>query len=371
MLTRRDVLAKIWERNYLYLGPVEIERGATDMQRRQPENDEFRSRTYLSATYADTKYQFIAEVTTLSTPRALRSAVQRAKGLASREILEQQPERYPLVIAPYLSEQRLEDLVAEGVSGLDLCGNGVLVGRGLFVFKTGQKNRYPQSTRLRNAYRGTSSLVGRALLIRPEFGKVKELVEFINQRDGKISFSQVSKVLKQLAEDLLISREGGVIRVIQADGILDALAREYKPPRIADRWIGRCSLEAMADVLARVQDKMQDPDSRYALMGYSVAGKSIGFAGEPIRSIFTDEPVMQLLTGIDGGIEEGRRFANLEILRTDSDWVYFGRSQYGGPSVSDVQAYLELANGDKRQKEASLQLRERILANLSDRRPAP
>jgi len=368
MMTRRDILREVQEKRRFYLGPVEIKRGGGTMAPSPPVDDEFLSTTSLWVSQGGQQYEFVAEVTALSTPKALWGTVQRVKDIVTRRTPMAYPERYPLVIAPYLSEERLQGLAAEGVSGLDLCGNGVLVGEGLFVFKTGQKNRYPQSTRLRNAYRGTSSLVGRALLIRPEFAKVKDLVEFINARDGKISFSQVSKVLKQMEQDLFISREGGAVRVIQADSILDALAREYRPPRITDRWIGRCSPEAMDEVLARVQDRMQDPDNRYALMGNSVAGGSMGFAGEPLRSIFTDAPVRQLLTGIGTGVEEGRRFANLDILRTDSAWAYFGRSQYGGPGVSDVQAYLELANGDKRQKEASLQLRQRILADPSDGR---
>jgi hypothetical protein len=67
------------------------------------------------------------------------------------------------------------------------------------------------------------------------------------------------------------------------------------------------------------------------------------------------------------GIEanEPQRFANLEIIQT-SDLPVFSdaRCEDGVPYASPVQTYLELATGDKRQKDAAAQVRSAILASL-------
>lgn len=374
MLTRQDVLAAIQEKQTFCLGPAEIR-----VDCNPPNSSTLNAISALDALFLlnaislwvsqrgqeyECIVQFIAEeigFTALSTSKALGDTISKLKHVTGRGL-----NRHPLIIAPFLSERHLNKLVTEGFSGIDLCGNGVLIYENLFIFKTGQKNRYPQSTQLRNAYQGVSSLVPRALLTKPTFSSVTELAEFIKQHSGRISLSQVSKALKQLKEDLFISREGDMIRVIQGEAMLDALVREYKPPHIIDRWIGRCSDDALDALLAKVHNLTRYPNPRYAIMGYSVAGRVSGFEGESVRSIFTDAPITPLLDGVGGNIEEGRRFANIEILRTDSTWVYFERSQHGGCGVSDIQFYLELATGDKRQREASLRLRQRILAKLNN-----
>ena len=58
-------------------------------------------------------------------------------------------------------------LEREGVSGLDLCGNGVVTVPGEWlVYRTGKPNLYPQSFPIKNVFRGASSLVARVFLLR-------------------------------------------------------------------------------------------------------------------------------------------------------------------------------------------------------------
>lgn len=66
-------------------------------------------------------------------------------------------------------------------------------------------------------------------------------------------------------------------------------------------------------------------------------------------------------------VTETDRFANLEILRTSEARMYFDpRVEDGLPYASPIQAYLELAVGDKRQKDATEQVRRGILASLGE-----
>ncbi|WP_254053877.1 hypothetical protein [Singulisphaera sp. GP187] len=93
------------------------------------------------------------EVQRLSTPKALSEAVERVRRYA------RPPEFYPLVVVPYLPEARLAEFESAGVSGIDLCGNGVVVvPNELLVYRTGCPNRFRSEDEIKNVFRGNSSL---------------------------------------------------------------------------------------------------------------------------------------------------------------------------------------------------------------------
>lgn len=70
----------------------------------------------------------------------------------------------PMVMAPHLSETKLNGLAARGVSGIDLCGNAVVLAPGEWSFyRSGKPNRFPSTAPIKKVYVGTSSLVGRIL----------------------------------------------------------------------------------------------------------------------------------------------------------------------------------------------------------------
>ncbi len=61
---------------------------------------------------------------------------------------------WPLLFVPFLSERQLQELEQEKISGIDLCGNGVVVVPDVFaVFRSGEKNRFTSSAPIENIYR--------------------------------------------------------------------------------------------------------------------------------------------------------------------------------------------------------------------------
>ena len=105
------------------------------------------------------KYRFAAELKALSTPKSLDSAVLQIRRASERLGL------YPLVVTTYLSQDNLQSLEREGISGLDLCGNGVVVVPGeLLLWRSGAANKYPRGTAIQNVYCGNSSLITRAAM---------------------------------------------------------------------------------------------------------------------------------------------------------------------------------------------------------------
>ncbi len=110
--------------------------------------------------------------------RAFRDGLNRLK-------LTALPKGYqPLLIKPFLREQHLQELEREGISALDLCGNGVVVAPGvLAVFRSGAKNRFSSSAPITSIYRKNSSRVGRVFLARSSYDAVQEIHAEINRRN--------------------------------------------------------------------------------------------------------------------------------------------------------------------------------------------
>jgi hypothetical protein len=273
------------------------------------------------------------------------------------------------VCLPFLRKEQLETLERERVSGIDLCGNGVVIVPGaLTVFRSGQENRFKSSAPIKNIYRRNSSLVGRVFLAQPRYETVQEICAEISRRSalmrewGKkpISLGTVSKALKTLEQDLVVSRKEG-IRLLQPDTLLAQLGSNYVTPRVEERVplkvdVGAETLEA---VLWRAARETGVPVvatglasvGRYAVMQ---RGNVLLVYCPRMRTLIEKVPCSQ-----------SERFPNLEIIQTDEETVYFDARQEDRQWwASPVQVYLELMAGDKRDQEMAEQVKTYVIGNL-------
>ncbi|MGH9463682.1 MAG: hypothetical protein ACRD1X_20970 [Vicinamibacteria bacterium] len=319
----------------------------------------------LEVVWSGKRYPFVAALKARSTPKILRAALLEARRAASLS------KTNPLVIVPYLTEEQIRELEKEGVSGLDLNGNGVVIVPGrLFVSRAGRPNRFPEKSVLKNVYRGKVSTAARVFLLRPEYSAVQEIRQEILTREGTVALSTVSKVLQRLEDDLVVARESGRIRLIQPDKLLELLAREYRPPEVNREFVGKTSLTN--DRLSKTLAAAAEPaGARLALTGAtSVSQYAVMARDEPVTFYCSD--LRRLLTGLDPEkpiLEETDRFPNVRVVETDEDIVYFDvRRKRGVPWASPVQTYLELMSGDKRDRETAAQLARDLLPREGGRR---
>ena len=192
---------------------------------------------FIEAIWQQNIARFAVECKALSTPKAFQDSVNFLKSFSL-------PNDYlPMLFMPFLNERQLQELEGEGFSGIDLCANGVVVVPGTFaVFRSGGKNRFPSSALIKNIYRKNSSMVGRAFLLCAGYQTVQEIRTKINQRNFlvnrwdkmPISLSTVSKALKTLEGDLIVTR-AETIRLLQPDKLLEKLCENYEPPAIKER----------------------------------------------------------------------------------------------------------------------------------------
>ncbi len=143
----------------------------------------------------------------------------------------------PLLITPYLSTQNLEILEQHNLSGVDFCGNGVLLWKGFFMMRSGFRNRFkPLPVAMKNPYTGAAIQVAETLLNCNFFPTQKHICSSILKKSGQISLSQVNKALKTMEEDSIICRRGRIICLRDANALLDSLKKNHKRRKVTKRF---------------------------------------------------------------------------------------------------------------------------------------
>lgn len=327
----------------------------------KPETQKFD--VLLEASWLKKKVTFAMKCKSLSTPRVFQDGVNLLKTLSL-------PKGYqPLLCFPFLNDQQLQKLEAEEISGIDLCGNGVVTVPGVFsVFRSGAKNRFPSSAPIKNIYRKNSSMVGRIFLTHPEFNTVQAIREEINQRNilvnrwrkNPISLSTVSKSLKNLEEDMIILRNES-IRLLQAEKLLEKLSENYTSPKIMKKNCLKVEgdNQSIRSLLSAKSDEMNLP---MVVSGLSSVAQFATMQRPDLLTIYCPR-IDILLDQLPGS--QSDRFPNLEIIETEDETAYFdARLKDGFWWASPIQVYLELMRGDKRDRETAEQLKSYIFKRI-------
>ncbi|MFQ5743778.1 MAG: hypothetical protein ACE5HV_09350 [Acidobacteriota bacterium] len=304
---------------------------------------------------------FAVEYIRISTPKSLRAAINLLA--STKDQIGPFPEAEqlrPMVMAPFLDEDELLQLTDERISGIDFCGNGVVIIPGKWlVYRTGQPNQYPSSLPIKQIYRGKSSLVGHVLLLKRQFSQVSELKKEIEDRGASISLGTVSKVLKSLDQELIVSRQEGVA-LLQAGLLLDQLKKSYEPPEDLQRIRGRLPEDsAQLQNITRAGERLRIKVAVSGAQHYAQLPTSDRFPPIYVESL---ERLSESI-----GFQPTSRFSDVELRQTRDPIIYFDRRKDEGICwTSPVQTYLELATGGKREREIGEELRPKILGGEID-----
>lgn len=311
--------------------------------------------TFLKGNHLE-QFDFLVEVKASSTPQIVQNAIYQIKFIHRKK---NDPEMHPMIVVPYLSEERLKDLEEAQVSGIDLCGNGIvnIPGR-LFIYRTGNKNQYPESRTLNNPFRGRSAMVARAVLSQTHFETMGELHAAIQVGGAELSFSQVSKAVSALERELIVSTTGRSIRLKDPLRLLDQLAAEWRSPRTQKRYL------RVSNPLAALS-RLSSIDVQWAVTGESSVTRYTTFGeGRPMRiAVSKLSKALEILEGIPEVIPS---FADIELIETSEAGYYFQnyREADGIHWASPLQTWIELDNGDGRQQEAAREIRDKIIREI-------
>ena len=305
----------------------------------------------LEVTWGQHSAIFLFEAKDVSTPRMIDEAVKRLV-VASMPLGVR-----PLLICPYLSNDRLRELERRGVSGIDLNGNGVIITADMRLWTTGNPSAYKPRGIKRNPYRGDSSVFTRALLLQPEFESQRQLrdtvIRNLGLRGGQevvgLTLPTVSRVIDALAEDIIVSKDKRSIKLIDRVRLLENLKKNYRASE-GDRILGRTAQSA-PEIWAELSRQQASGGSRFAATGIASAGFYKVLSGVTVLSLYLSDlgDASERLA-----IKPGRAFANIELIEEPSPTFYFDATiDREAVWSSPLQCWLELTNSGPREQEAA------------------
>lgn len=289
-----------------------------------------------------------------STPKSLE--------LALFQLRKRKPDDpLPLVILPYLSELTLQKLDKKGVSGLDLCGNGLLLSSSFALSRTGLPNLFKEPASLRNVFRNsnTSSILTRCFLLKEKFSSLSELQEFAQNRlrnkhaKSTLTKGTVSKVVQVLDEERIVGRSSTGVRLLDREGLLLKLEDSYRN-ETRPSVLGSTPLKPGA-----VWGRLDSSSLMHIGTGTGSAHRyGLISPGERMQLYVEDLQAAALLLDF----EQTPLFPNLELIEEKSPVVYFDARVWGDESLaSPIQVWLELSRGEPREQVAAGDLRARLL----------
>src|SRR5260370_14294518 len=108
---------------------------------------------------------------------------------------------------------------------------------------------------------------------------------------------------------------------MQPEKLLHLLAENYSPPDVRNSFLGKYTAEpgALANVLEAWKGKC---GGRVVRTGVGSVDAYAVMAREPVQTFYCDD-LARVLKWLGRDTQLGERFANLRLLETQDDFVYF------------------------------------------------
>lgn len=308
-------------------------------------------------------FKAAVELLSISTPKMISQKAMKLGNLAPA--LKKQA-LVPMIIAPYISQQESGCLLQQGISWIDLSGNLLIrISPNIYIERTGKPNQYPDTSPIKNIYKGTSSLVGRALLLNSEgFSSLYEIVDYINSRNGTITLATVSKVLKSLEENLIVEKGKGKIRVKQPALLLENLAAGYaeyaKKQNYRQYPYDVENINELTTLFSKVQVD-------YAYCGfYAAKRKGLAMTDQITILVKSIQNVKKALALNPSLVRPDEEYGQVVFIETDNPGVWFNIQEKPlNTIVDDLELYLEMINDTPRGPKIANQLKNRILEKFN------
>ena len=342
-----EVFDKLERENNLY-SPLEI----YEVKRTKSANNKGTD-GYIKIKFREKFLSLLIEIKNRTAPQIVETGIDNLLQITSDS---QNKDFIPALMVPYLSEKIVDRLKSSNLCGLDLNGNYYIVTPDFVAMRLDKKNQYKESAYIKDIYSRNSSIVGRFLLREKKtFSSVNEIYDGIRNLEGTISLSTVSKVLKGLQEQLIISKDKNEIKLLQPGKLLINLKENYIPPSVQKT----IKINLPENILEAKRVLFDTIGSKWIWSGESCA--EFYAATTPIKSftVFVRAKNNQGLPDLDLSI----RFYNYIIyfLQPVEEYVFFDSRDY---KASKIQTYLELSQLDKREKEIARDIEKDILNDL-------
>lgn len=339
MLKRKDIVFPPVEMKILEIGVI-----LTQMPTRYavPRFD-----GVVEITWRGKSCRYLFDCTMQNTPLSLLRVTNVLKKYSQESVLN------PLVFAPYLSDKSLQLLESEGVSGIDFCGNGIVLAPNFTVWRSGGPHRFREKRIVANLFNGVSSMVARCFLLRSSFNSQSEIRAFaLNRFNGEkakgvsaLSKGTVSKVMQALEEEQIVMRnkEGFVLR--DPKTLIEGLRSSYRKPDGA-RMEGKMTFSEHS-----AWERLSKSPFRAIATGDSSAAHYRTLSEKDKLTLYVDDLNE---AGRCLEIVADSMFPNVELIEEKNDLVYFDARQDGNALWSSpIQTWLELSLDGPRERKAA------------------
>lgn len=299
----------------------------------------------VTVNFQEKNFIFISEIINVTYPKQVNVAINQIKNF------NLQKQYYPALIVPYITPAIFEMIKDSNTNTFDLNGNYYINTPELLAIRLDKNNQYPEKRTIQNVFAGDSSIVCRYLLAYPKsYTKITEIYQGIESAGGKIVLSTVSKVLKILEEEMIIYKDKKRINLLQPEKLLNLLRDNYEKPGIKDTLRIKIDTDNLPELL----------NQNFGVDNWIYSGTNSAFLyttalKEKQCIIYTKKNIFDKISLQN---YEDKRFYNCEIIETDSKFVFFNTEDY---YASEIQAYLELSQLDKREKEIAQNIFNNII----------
>lgn len=290
----------------------------------------------LVSTHAKQKYHFCIEIKRAGYPQYIRSAVATLE-----QFRKNNPNCYPIVVAPRISEQGKNICDEHHVGYVDAIGNAKIVTGGIFIEKERSSNIIVPPFIKNEAY-------GHSIFS----SKSTRITKFILSEPRKIMFQKgiaaktglskgmVSRIVKRMIETgYLVEREHGVA-LSNFDDLLSAWVDASIKRRQAERryyvWA-----QNPQRLMRSVAEKLEQEKVQYAFTQEAGASLVAPFSTFEIVSLYIES--FEKFPAASLAAEEAKKGFNIILFEpSDTDILKQAREIANQKVVDDLQLYLDL-----------------------------
>ncbi len=260
------------------------------------------------------------------------------------------PDALPVLVVPYMTPAGAKAAAERQLNWIDLSGNALLRDDELYVWVQGRANQFGVRGRPSSPFAPKSSRVARALLLDPERWWVqKELAEHTDLDAGR-----VSRVVRRLDDNDLLTRDGSRLRPRDPSLLLDAWTDDYRFDR-HDIVTGHLTGSGV-ELARELHQQLDDSGIDHAFTGLPAAWALNQFARFRLLSVYVVGDPRAAGDAIE--LRRNERGANVQLIGPDDRGVFDGQHSIDDlPCVAPVQVYLDLGHLPERAHEAAEQLR--------------
>lgn len=287
---------------------------------------------------------WLVEVKASSRPGQVKSAAQQLHSYANSQ------SGIAVLLVPHMTPGGARAAEEENLNWIDFAGNASIRDENLHVWVQGRPSDHRPRGRPASPFAPRSARITRELLLHPgRWWRQRDLAEVTGLNDGT-----VSRVVRRLAEELLIENRDRMVRAHDPGLLLDAWAADY---RFDKHDIVEGHLTGAGIDLARtVATGLGENAIRHAFTGLPAAWVTDAFAQFRLTTVYVEGDPRNAAEAL--GLRRYEKGANVQLVGPNDDGVFAGGLVHNGlDCVSAVQTYLDLQHLPERAPEAADHLR--------------